>query len=281
MAVVWTTVFSLLLLAATADRQPGGEEGAVLLQRTSRRAGKAALDDENTTMDEHTEAAAMGLIDESRTGFLPQVFEKAQTMWADVRDTTLAQLNERLGTDLGTPGGNGKYKLLFFEGLCTLLIWVIVAYFYNMYRLGLVFDKEGMQMGGEIQGVFGHFVHGGADFTHGLFGCLGDMKICCLSFCCFPIRWADTLDKTNPRLVQYWAGFAIMGLLVCFAPLTGSISSLVAVLVGAFYRQQLRIHFGIQNGGMTWVYDVLTYLCCGPCAATQEARQVEACRTPV
>eukprot|EP00747_Dinoflagellata_sp_TGD_P027537 gnl/TRDRNA2_/TRDRNA2_132669_c0_seq1.p1 gnl/TRDRNA2_/TRDRNA2_132669_c0~~gnl/TRDRNA2_/TRDRNA2_132669_c0_seq1.p1 ORF type:complete len:277 (-),score=41.76 gnl/TRDRNA2_/TRDRNA2_132669_c0_seq1:190-1020(-) len=276
MASFWTVLF-LLALGANANHEVDSGEGSVLLQRTAHRSNKAASVDDDTiaiATDEGTQAVVAALDDTSPKGQFLEVFEKARTVWADVRDAVLAQMHARLGI----PQKN-MTALLFFQGLSSLLIWGIVAFIYDKYRYNLVFEKDE-----HLLRKMEQMVEGGAeDFHHGLFGCLGDCKLCLLSFFCFPIRWADTLDKTNPRLVQFWVGFAVMVLLICFSPLSGSLTIFVAVGMAAFYRQQLRIHFGIKNGGVTWAYDLLTYFCCSPCAATQEARQVEACysRSPI
>jgi Cys-rich protein (TIGR01571 family) len=78
-----------------------------------------------------------------------------------------------------------------------------------------------------------------------------------------------TADLNDLRRTQLWA-------------ITGhiqSISFIMAVLLGMFYRQKLRTVFRMQTGGMTLVTDFLLYCFCSCCTIAQEARHVKAART--
>lgn len=117
------------------------------------------------------------------------------------------------------------------------------------------------------------------DFSFSVFGCLGDMKLCVLGFCCPCIAWANTLER---RLqVPYWKAFlAFFGLMLLHA-YTSFVSCLFVIGLGVFYRQKLRDHYGIENyetgNKVTVAVDLLLWGFCQPCAIIQEARE-ETCK---
>eukprot|EP00928_Gymnodinium_smaydae_P063005 TRINITY_DN46713_c0_g1_i1.p1 TRINITY_DN46713_c0_g1~~TRINITY_DN46713_c0_g1_i1.p1 ORF type:complete len:504 (+),score=96.43 TRINITY_DN46713_c0_g1_i1:135-1646(+) len=114
-------------------------------------------------------------------------------------------------------------------------------------------------------------------FGYGVFSCFSDINICLCSFCCTPVRWADTMSKTEPPLVPFWKGVIIGGLLYILAPV-------VQLFLACFYvgkRQQLRELLGVKRGGTTVVDDYCGYVWCAPCLVAQEARQVEHMRQTV
>eukprot|EP00747_Dinoflagellata_sp_TGD_P195716 gnl/TRDRNA2_/TRDRNA2_64809_c0_seq1.p1 gnl/TRDRNA2_/TRDRNA2_64809_c0~~gnl/TRDRNA2_/TRDRNA2_64809_c0_seq1.p1 ORF type:complete len:299 (+),score=49.54 gnl/TRDRNA2_/TRDRNA2_64809_c0_seq1:93-989(+) len=113
-------------------------------------------------------------------------------------------------------------------------------------------------------------------WKYGLFECFNDLPICCWSFCCQPIRWADNLEMVG--LLSFWGALTIMiGLTILNAVTGGVLIYIVIVVVSMMYRQKIREKFNIQNGDTcTYTTDFFTYLCCCCCATAQEARVLEA-----
>lgn len=117
---------------------------------------------------------------------------------------------------------------------------------------------------------------GTRDFSFPLFECFGAPKLCFLGFCCPCLMWADTLDRKN--ILPYWKAFAAFFGLLLMHVYTFGISSILVVMLGVKYRQQLRALYRHNNhnnhkGKETLALDVLTWWCCQPCAIIQEARE--------
>jgi len=111
-------------------------------------------------------------------------------------------------------------------------------------------------------------------FRFGLFQCFDDWKLSLFTFCCYPIRWADTLRMMGV-LPFYTALAIIVGLQFVNACLAG-FANLVLIAVLVFYRQKMRTAFKMQSGTVgSLLEDCCTYMCCSCCAIIQEARQVE------
>lgn len=111
-------------------------------------------------------------------------------------------------------------------------------------------------------------------FNSGLFQCCDEPALTCVSLCCGPVRWADTMNMAGQMgfglaLAMY---LGIYGLNYILLP-----GSLILACICAHKRQKLREHFMMPYGSCgSACEDFLTYLCCPCCAIVQEARQVEA-----
>lgn len=116
------------------------------------------------------------------------------------------------------------------------------------------------------------------DFVFSLFDCFNDMEVCLLSCCCPAIRWAHTMQIMG--FFSFWAGFAIFaGLSFISSLMVLGIGLGLCAIVGAYYRQQMRKKFRMDNGTCTSVvFDLLAYCCCTPCAIAQEAQHVTEAR---
>jgi Cys-rich protein (TIGR01571 family) len=116
------------------------------------------------------------------------------------------------------------------------------------------------------------------DFSFSVFGCLGDLKICALGFCCPCLAWANTLER---RLkLPYWKAFGIFFGLMLLHAYTMGLSSIAVVALGVYHRQKLRESYGIdsyESGSKgTVAIDALLWCFCQPCAIVQEAREESA-----
>jgi len=150
-----------------------------------------------------------------------------------------------------------------------IIPFLIAAAIYNMYRFKMDFHQIAS-------------VKSDAGFTFGLFSCFEDVKITLLSWCCMPLRWADTLDKTERSgqapIMRYWAAVFTFIILMALNPLSAGICSLILLFLCTYGRQKLRQDNDIKAGGLTIVEDGCTYMWCGCCAVAQEAREVESTR---
>lgn len=111
-------------------------------------------------------------------------------------------------------------------------------------------------------------------FTFGLFSCLDEPLLCCLSCCCGPVRWSDTMSKVGEMSLA----MGILMYLICYGLdyITATPLGFVLAAFCALKRQRLRAMYKLPYGHCGDVCeDFCTYLCCAPCAITQEARQVE------
>lgn len=122
-------------------------------------------------------------------------------------------------------------------------------------------------------------------WKHGLFACFGDIPLCLFSWCCIPLRWADTMDKANDRsgqkvnrkmFMSYWLAVVVYILLVALNPLLAGFTSIICLALCVMMRQKLRKLYDIKFGSWTYLEDCCTYLWCSCCAIVQEARHVEA-----
>lgn len=99
---------------------------------------------------------------------------------------------------------------------------------------------------------------------------------CLCGFCCFPVRWSETMSLVKD-LISFWPALACF-MILAFFRITAlfPIAYVGMLIVCVSYRQKLRRRFTFrQQGGITYVTDFLMYLCCGCCAIIQEARHVE------
>lgn len=116
------------------------------------------------------------------------------------------------------------------------------------------------------------------DFRYGLFGCLGDSRICLSGMLCPAVRWADTVSEEKGGFYGFTSAFCLMvglGFLV-LCPYVGTFAWFVLISVGVYYRQSIREKYGLENG--TWqsyIEDCWIWCCCSCCAICQEARQVD------
>lgn len=108
----------------------------------------------------------------------------------------------------------------------------------------------------------------------GLCTCFSNPRICCISFCCPAVRWADTIEMSG--LMAFWLGLTVCALLISMSEATFGLTYLLFLLMATHGRQQIRALFGIPGHSCYYVVeDFCTYLCCCCCAVTQEARQLD------
>jgi len=117
-------------------------------------------------------------------------------------------------------------------------------------------------------------------FAYGLFAwdhCFGHhASVCLCSWCCAPLRLADTYSKEPTPLVKsFWAALVMITCLLGLQHLTFQFTSLLFVCMATYFRQALRKKYGLESGGSTVFMDCFSWLCCPFCTMAQEARQVE------
>lgn len=140
------------------------------------------------------------------------------------------------------------------------LLWAIVAYAYTRVKEDPRRLKEGSPEDAN------------GEFKYGLFDCGSSPQMTAVSFCCLPVRWADTM-----RL----AGFLSFWPALCLIILVGPVLSILGfgavaiVVMMTYYRVELRRAFSMPVGVKSTVLDCLSVAFCMCCSVVQEARHVE------
>lgn len=173
---------------------------------------------------------------------------------------------------------------ILFGWLLWLALYVPIACFYFVYVRYHVEDlenmnaREGKRSADEHRKSIKEKYHDDGDnhlrqFSSGLFSCHKKLPITFWSFCCPGIRASDTYDKLG--IFRFWMGFWITTALYCisFIPYATIICQLMVVMFMTYHRQEIRKSFEFEDqGGITWVTDCFTNMCCMCCALAQEAR---------
>lgn len=106
--------------------------------------------------------------------------------------------------------------------------------------------------------------------------CDPDHRICLWACCFLPIRWADTASSPKVNFMRYWPGILTMTLLFSLINLSYGATALLALLLMVLNRQRIRSAYNLPHRTCsTCSMDFLTWFFCPPCAAMQEAMQVE------
>eukprot|EP00930_Biecheleria_cincta_P073143 TRINITY_DN60461_c0_g1_i1.p1 TRINITY_DN60461_c0_g1~~TRINITY_DN60461_c0_g1_i1.p1 ORF type:complete len:373 (+),score=63.84 TRINITY_DN60461_c0_g1_i1:103-1221(+) len=116
-------------------------------------------------------------------------------------------------------------------------------------------------------------------FSFGLcdgYSCDPDSRICCFSHFCLPIRWADTASSPKIGFITFWTGLFLYTIAAALNSISYGITGLICLVLAVMNRQQIRARYGMPNGTFsTFVADIAVWVCCIPCAAMQEALEVE------
>lgn len=94
-------------------------------------------------------------------------------------------------------------------------------------------------------------------------------SLCCFSFFCAPIRWADTMRMAG--FMNYFAALSLAVGLTLLGYLTLGLGFVVLVAVCAYFRRRMRQKFDIRSHASDW----LAFAFCPWCSIVQEARQIE------
>jgi Cys-rich protein (TIGR01571 family) len=122
-------------------------------------------------------------------------------------------------------------------------------------------------------------------FAYGLFSldhcCAHHSSVCLCTWCCAPLRLADTYSKEPfPLITKFWHALILITCLLGLSQLTFGVTELIFFGLAVYFRQQLRKQYGLEAGGSSWCTDCLAWLFCPFCAIAQEARQVEFVKKP-
>mmetsp|Transcript_47455 Transcript_47455/g.75013 ORF Transcript_47455/g.75013 Transcript_47455/m.75013 type:complete len:429 (-) Transcript_47455:100-1386(-) len=116
------------------------------------------------------------------------------------------------------------------------------------------------------------------EFRYGACECLGDGRVCICGLCCPAIRWADTISEEKGGFLDFSSALLVMmGLgFMCLCPYSGLIAWIGIVFVGVYYRQRIRLRYGLEADTVqSYIEDIFVWCCCAWCAICQEARQVD------
>jgi Cys-rich protein (TIGR01571 family) len=114
------------------------------------------------------------------------------------------------------------------------------------------------------------------EFRYGACECFGDGRVCACGMCCPAIRWADTISDEKGGFLDFSTALLVMtGLgILCLAPYAGAVAWIGIVVVGVYYRQKIRVRYGLEADTVqSYMEDILMWCCCAWCAICQEARQ--------
>uniref|UniRef100_A0A7S1FH86 Uncharacterized protein n=1 Tax=Noctiluca scintillans TaxID=2966 RepID=A0A7S1FH86_NOCSC len=150
-----------------------------------------------------------------------------------------------------------------------IFLFVTVAMIYDRYRLDNLFPQQPSHVEGK--------------FKYGLFCCFEDWRLCLFTFFCWPVRWADNVDKSQTqnaswRWLTFWRALAVAVLLDVLIPVTGGFSWIFLVMLGTLFRIHLRERQGLESNAWISFVDCISWYWCSPCAVCQEARVIESSR---
>jgi len=117
-------------------------------------------------------------------------------------------------------------------------------------------------------------------FAYNLFAwdhCFGHhASVCLCSWCCGPLRLADTYSKNpSPLVKSFWTALVLIACLIGLSQLTYGFTGVIFLCAVVYFRQGLRKKYGLESGGSTVAVDCLSWIFCPFCSMAQEARQVE------
>lgn len=164
------------------------------------------------------------------------------------------------------------------EGHLSRGISAFVSYFLITMLVALIWTR--CTSPGRTRTGYDERKNTGKSFAYGLFSldhCAGHhSSVCLCSWCCSPLRIADTWAKEPfPLIKSFWVALIFVASLIGLSNLTFGLTSVLFLCAAIYYRQQLRRQYGMDFGGATCFQDCLVWWCCPCCAMAQEARQVE------
>lgn len=108
------------------------------------------------------------------------------------------------------------------------------------------------------------------------YSCDPDTRICCFGHFCLPVRWADTASSPKIGFITFWTGLFLYTVAAAFNSVSYGVTGLICLGLAVMNRQHIRARYGMPNGTFsTFVADIAVWCCCIPCAAMQEALEVE------
>jgi len=122
-------------------------------------------------------------------------------------------------------------------------------------------------------------------FAYGLFSmdhCFGHhANVCLCSWCCTPLRLADTYAKEPfPLIGNFWTALIMLTCLLGLSQLSLGATGALLLVLAVYFRQRLRQQYQLETGGVVLIKDLLAWCLCPFCAVAQEARQVEFVKKP-
>lgn len=146
--------------------------------------------------------------------------------------------------------------IVIYAGLAA----IVGHYYHTRVRVGVEFESKDT-----------------TKFNSGLFNVFDDMNICLWSFCCLPIRWADSTSLVG--LMGFFCAFGLCFIGCAIGDLGGTIGGIVWLLMVIMFtavRYKFRQAFDMEWGVGAVFTDCLSYCFCCWCATAQDARHVDA-----
>eukprot|EP00747_Dinoflagellata_sp_TGD_P033574 gnl/TRDRNA2_/TRDRNA2_136713_c0_seq1.p1 gnl/TRDRNA2_/TRDRNA2_136713_c0~~gnl/TRDRNA2_/TRDRNA2_136713_c0_seq1.p1 ORF type:complete len:345 (+),score=68.42 gnl/TRDRNA2_/TRDRNA2_136713_c0_seq1:49-1083(+) len=169
---------------------------------------------------------------------------------------------------------DGKSVLWTILGyVIQLLFIVIIGFLYQMYK------KRKL--------AIADFSSNEPNFHFGFFDCgcrqkmdRDDLEFLACSICCAEARFADSASSAKlgngTGIMSFWPIYLTISLLVLLGELSFGITWLFVIALGIFFRQKIRMVYGLAPREIkNMACDLGAWCCCCCCAIFQEARQIE------
>lgn len=187
-----------------------------------------------------------------------------------------------LAPEEGAPDGNlesmeirdlsplERLSTILFELFFQAIVVFVAAWLYAKHKPDPLFTMDVPDQKETLDG----------DFKYPLCACLQMPRMTVFTCCCEGIRWADSMRQigllTFPSAVLTWLVISAVCIVISIGgPMNLMVSTMVLGTLLTYYRQGLREAFQMETTPATLFGDWLSYVCCGPCALVQDARQVE------
>jgi Cys-rich protein (TIGR01571 family) len=185
--------------------------------------------------------------------------------------TTKKQLEE-LGNIHVAGLGKPTWGSVLMDAASDVAFIMLMAYLYK----SMIVDKRKPLPGN---------INQNGELSFGLFDCFSNMNLCCLAFCCAPLRAADTFNSIGA--MPYWNVVSVFAVVACIITILPAVDAtqdyhglqyLILACIFFRYRHELRKKLGKKEDAdmNSKVMDCCAWLCCQTCAIAQEAREVDA-----
>lgn len=207
----------------------------------------------------HVKAALEDLASKSSMGQPHQSWSEALRTWAF----------EHLNVER-----NLKVLQYVRTGILSVLLWaaltMLLGFYYNHEKpFPPKLDPEGVNVSLHDRERLDR-----QRWRFGLLDCVEVPSLCCFSFLCAPIRWADTMRMAG--FMNFIPALALFVALTVLGSFTLGVGFVALGSVCVHYRHRMRQKFDIRSHlHGSYTSDVLALVFCPWCSVAQEARQIE------
>lgn len=183
-----------------------------------------------------------------------------------------AQTGEEGAGEAAATRSEGELMVEAEVSSLTVTLLVVLVYVLAIFGIGFAYTKmKTADM--TLADMPKEAISAEQDFSDGLCACASSLPIC-LTSCLIPcVRWSDTMAQA-----RFESFFKALGIFTSFLVLNSffsGVGTMAVVALGTVYRVKIRQEYGMLTSVKTHCLDLLSWLCCTPCAIAQEARHVE------